>query len=67
LSPVFQETIHVDVSQRRADNTPLRSTAGAVPPTAHASLAVVSHHLDRCLKPHLDEPQNIAVDDAPCN
>jgi hypothetical protein len=63
-SPVFQETIHVDVGQRRADNTALRRAAGAMSPTAHASLAVVVHLLDRCLEPHLDEAQDIVIDDA---
>jgi hypothetical protein len=39
LSPVFQETIHVDVGQRRADDTALRRAAGAMSPSAHTSLA----------------------------
>jgi site-specific DNA recombinase len=50
-----------------SNNTALRSTAGAMSPAAHASLAVIIHLLDRCLEPHLDEPQNIAIDDAPCD
>jgi hypothetical protein len=66
-SPVFQETIHVDVGQRRADDTALRRAAGAMSPSAHTSFAVVVHFLDRCLKPHLDETQNIAIDDASRN
>jgi len=66
-SPVLQEAIHVDVSQRRADNTALRSTAGAASPAAHASLAFFIPFFDRCLEPHFDETQDIPIDDAPGN
>src|SRR5689334_12528440 len=66
-SPVLQEAIHVDVSQHRTDNATLRSTAAAASSAAHASLAIITPLLDRRLEPHLDEAQDIPIDDAPSN
>src|SRR6185437_8748398 len=61
------EAIHVDVSQHRTDNTTLRSAAAAASSAAHASLAIIIPLLDRRLEPHLNEVQDIPIDDAPSN
>jgi site-specific DNA recombinase len=50
-----------------SNNTALRSTAGAAFPAAHASLAIFIPLFDGCLQPHLDEAQDIPIDDASCN
>ena len=66
-SPIFQEPIHVDVSQHGAGNTALRSAAGAALSATHAPVLIVVPFLDRRLEPHFDEAQDVAIDDAPGN
>ena len=48
-------------------NTALRSAAGAALSATHAPVPIIVPFLDRRLEPHLDEAQDVAIDDAPCN
>ncbi len=65
VSPVPEEAVHVAVGQQGADDPALRRAAGALLAAAHAPSPLRVRFLDRCLEPHLDEAQDMAVDD-PC-
>ena len=62
---MLQEAVHVEVGEQRADHAALRRAAAAAFATRHAPGPVAVTLLDRCLEPQLDQPQHVAVDDAP--
>src|SRR5262245_420991 len=64
-APVLQETVHVQVGEQRACDPTLRCAAGAALAAQHAPAPVAIPLLDRCLEPHLDEGQDVPVNDTP--
>ena len=62
--PILQEPVHVQVGQQRTDDTALRRAAPAPFASSQAPFSVSIPFLNRRLKPQLDEPQHVAVDDA---
>jgi hypothetical protein len=64
--PAAHETTHVDVRQQRGQGRPLRAAPALV---LVARRPVVTPPrvdlLDRRLQPHLDQPQEVPVADAP--
>ena len=65
LTPVLQEPVHVDVGEQRARDAALRRAARVALAADHAPGSVGVTLLDRCLEPHLDEAQDVAIHDTP--
>src|SRR5688572_1185609 len=64
-TPVLQEPVHVDVGEQRARDAALWRAARVALAANDPPLPVAVPLLDRCLEPHLDEGQDVPIDDAP--
>src|SRR5512145_850193 len=64
-TPVLEEPVHIDVGEQRARDTALRRAASVTLAATDPPLPVAIPLLDRRLEPHLDEGQNVPIDDAP--
>src|ERR1700724_3188298 len=63
--PVLQKTVHVQVGEQGTDNTALWGSTGASLPTADPRFPVFVPLLDRNLQPHLDQTQQVPIDNPP--
>src|SRR3954451_19866592 len=64
LAPVFQEAVHVDVRDQRADDAALRHATSVGLATLHAPLPIPIGRFDRRHEPLFDQRQHVAIDEA---